>query len=177
MTCPEYVGIAGATNDPNGFQNPTDHPVWAGYGGTSLNSDGGVLPPLQSITIAQITDGTSNVMVVSEESTNGEGTTGARAPISSTYGWMIGMNKTNCPTTCNERIFNLTTVRYAPNNPYTGLPGVSSNYSNNGLYSQHAGGVQSLMGDGAVRFISENLDLANLKRLCVRDDGQPVGEF
>ena len=51
--------------------------------------------------------------------------------------------------------------------------------------SLHTGGVQFLMGDGTVRFISENIDsitpagqpLSTLWRLCRISDGNPVGEF
>jgi hypothetical protein len=33
------------------------------------------------------------------------------------------------------------------------------------------------MGDGAVKFVSENMDFTNLRRLGAKDDGQVVGEF
>jgi hypothetical protein len=33
------------------------------------------------------------------------------------------------------------------------------------------------MTDGAVRFISDNIDMGTLAILSVRDDGKPVGEF
>lgn len=53
-----------------------------------------------------------------------------------------------------------------------------------GLSSFHTGGVHALMGDGAVRFISENIDFvqdnavnSTLERLIAISDGQPVGEF
>ncbi|MFG0336202.1 MAG: DUF1559 domain-containing protein [Maioricimonas sp. JB049] len=50
----------------------------------------------------------------------------------------------------------------------------------NGIFvarSRHTGGVHAAMGDGSVRFISENLDLTTWQRLGARNDGQPVGEF
>jgi hypothetical protein len=34
-----------------------------------------------------------------------------------------------------------------------------------------------LLGDGAVRFISENIDTGTRQRLHYRADGQPTGEF
>lgn len=43
--------------------------------------------------------------------------------------------------------------------------------------SKHVGGAQFLMGDGAVRFISENISSTTLTRLFYAGDGQPVGEF
>jgi prepilin-type N-terminal cleavage/methylation domain-containing protein/prepilin-type processing-associated H-X9-DG protein len=64
-----------------------------------------------------------------------------------------------------------------PNQPE--LQGCSAiNISNeNGLYSFHAGGVQVLMGDGSVRFVSENLSTIVLARLITRNGGEVVGEF
>ena len=55
-----------------------------------------------------------------------------------------------------------------------------------GFGSAHLGGANFLMADGAVKFISENIDFANdqdatrlgtYQRLGRRNDGQPVGSF
>jgi prepilin-type N-terminal cleavage/methylation domain-containing protein/prepilin-type processing-associated H-X9-DG protein len=43
--------------------------------------------------------------------------------------------------------------------------------------SQHPGGANFCLGDGSVRFVSEALPLLTLQRLCVRNDGQVVGDF
>jgi len=43
--------------------------------------------------------------------------------------------------------------------------------------SYHTGGVHALLGDGSVRFISENIDATTWSRLGSRSDGQPLGEF
>ena len=43
--------------------------------------------------------------------------------------------------------------------------------------SHHTGGVHSLLADGSVRFISENLNLATWQNLAVPDDGLTIGEF
>jgi prepilin-type N-terminal cleavage/methylation domain-containing protein len=46
-----------------------------------------------------------------------------------------------------------------------------------GFKSRHTGGCHFVMGDGTVRFISENIDLATYHRLGDRRDGQTVGDF
>ena len=44
-------------------------------------------------------------------------------------------------------------------------------------FSFHTGGVQVLMGDGSVRFLSETLDNTIISRLSKRSDGLPISEF
>ena len=46
-----------------------------------------------------------------------------------------------------------------------------------GLYSWHTGGAHALMGDGAVRFLSENISAKTLSSLITRSGGEVVGEF
>jgi hypothetical protein len=46
-----------------------------------------------------------------------------------------------------------------------------------GFGSMHTGGGHFLMGDGAVRFISENVDLLTYQRLSTIADGNVIGEF
>ena len=45
------------------------------------------------------------------------------------------------------------------------------------LQSTHVGGAHVLLGDGAVRFLSENIDQSTLDYLAQRADGEVVGEF
>ncbi|HVJ69618.1 MAG TPA: DUF1559 domain-containing protein [Caulifigura sp.] len=44
-------------------------------------------------------------------------------------------------------------------------------------FSQHTGGVHALLGDGSVRFISENLDFNIIRKLGLPSDGETMGEF
>ena len=41
----------------------------------------------------------------------------------------------------------------------------------------HTGGMQVTMGDGSVRFISENINITTYERLHTPDDGNVIGEF
>jgi hypothetical protein len=49
-----------------------------------------------------------------------------------------------------------------------------NNYS---FASQHVGGGQFLMGDGAVKFISENIDLQTYRNAATIDGGEVLGEL
>ncbi|RLS32208.1 MAG: DUF1559 domain-containing protein [Planctomycetota bacterium] len=44
-------------------------------------------------------------------------------------------------------------------------------------FSLHTGGCQAVLGDGSVRFLSENLDRQIIRRLCNPSDGEVLGEF
>ncbi|MGQ9575627.1 MAG: DUF1559 family PulG-like putative transporter [Thermoguttaceae bacterium] len=43
--------------------------------------------------------------------------------------------------------------------------------------SDHAGGVNARLGDGSVRFISEQIDLATWRALGTRAGGEGIGSF
>lgn len=181
-----YAGISGAVNDAvPGFVNSS--------ASSQINSDncctcavqgiharGGVLVANRALGFRDMVDGSSNIIVVSEQSDFAKNAAGAQVQITNNHGWMMGTNGLSEVTT--QRRFNLTTIRYAPNAVKqvggTALPGVCNNDgANNGVYSPHVGGVQALLGDGSCRFISENLDLTTLKRVATRNDGQVTGEF
>ncbi|MFO0917978.1 MAG: DUF1559 domain-containing protein [Planctomycetaceae bacterium] len=44
-------------------------------------------------------------------------------------------------------------------------------------FSPHSGGCHAVMGDGTVRFLSENIDVLTLARLSKRKDGETLGEY
>ena len=45
------------------------------------------------------------------------------------------------------------------------------------MYSQHEGGGMVCLGDGGVRFISENIDLFLFAELSSMDEGEVIGEW
>jgi prepilin-type processing-associated H-X9-DG protein len=70
-------------------------------------------------------------------------------------------------------------MAYPPNtwNWGVGAGTGNNNGPNSPLLSAHTGGVHILLGDGSVRFLSNNTDMKTIKRLATRDDGQVLGEF
>ena len=59
----------------------------------------------------------------------------------------------------------------------TGCNSVYAYDTSAGFKSRHPGGAQFLLGDGSVRFLSQNIDYNTYQRLGRRNDGQPVGDF
>ena len=187
-----YVGIAGAIAGL--IPGHTETRFWSGGGAASCCSGGiaggnGVLVPGGFVKAGQIRDGLSNTMAISEQNDwlvtqNGSRErwgTGLR------HGWMIGAAREGVPknglNVGDARHFQLTTIRYqinqktgwpdAPGN--CGATGVCDNVGNNiPLNSAHAGGVQAVMCDGSVRFVSDAVALDVLARLANRDDKQPL---
>lgn len=64
---------------------------------------------------------------------------------------------------------------YAPGSGAQFQPGRLGQWASAG--SLHTGGCHVLLGDGAVRFISENIDTTTRQRLSTMSDGQTVGDF
>jgi prepilin-type N-terminal cleavage/methylation domain-containing protein len=209
-----YVAIAGATSWPAYTEaRLSDDATLTTCCQPGIVSAGGVLIPNGQIRIADVTDGTSNIMLVSEQSDWLILDNGTRADwrASVPHGYAMGTQGYGPPPTDASwhwngaysgdwRAFNTTTIRYAINKksgwangglatPPTGYFSASLNIyfgncaaggvclqtgSNTPLNSAHPGGVNALIGDGSVRFLSDNTALDTLKALATRDDGQVV---
>ncbi|MEZ6063940.1 MAG: DUF1559 domain-containing protein [Planctomycetaceae bacterium] len=66
------------------------------------------------------------------------------------------------------------------NNPKLNLPcinGDGTTTDSAGSRSRHVGGVQILLGDGSVRFISDNIDIFQYRALATVRGGETIGEF
>ncbi len=189
---PQYFGIMGAT-DGDGFTNPAGRKALCcgccgNQAATGLVTSGGMLVPLSNKNLKDVTDGATNQLLVGESSMfvldvpNGT----RNVDVQGVHGMLMGSpNLTSIdasPGGTFERQFNLTTVRYAPNAPAVNnnasWPGIDDNFGvNKPLNSAHTGGVHGLLCDGSVRFVSNNVDMLTLRRLCTRDDGQVLGDY
>jgi prepilin-type N-terminal cleavage/methylation domain-containing protein/prepilin-type processing-associated H-X9-DG protein len=187
VTRSSYVTISGAVNNIDGTgafkeNRVTDSSSWSANHGNY--SWGGAFPPGRlDIKLTNITDGTSNTMFASEQSSILFDNQGNRQETwgSTVGGFLSSGGMHHSPSAGDEgRGHNTATIRWkinqtkgwTPNSqsPYNGVGGDEE--SNVPLSSQHTGGVNVLLGDGSVRFLRDSVDLVTLARLATRDDGQ-----
>lgn len=192
ITClPQYVGINGASDDtetpPRWVNTAPPQRNYTGCCGSvtagGVTSSGGTLIRNNAIRIRDITDGTSNTIMVGEQSDFVENVadpaSGKSHQINSNHGWLMGTHGGRDGWGMNNnRAFNTTTIRYPPNSAARGIAGVGNNDGpNNGLFSPHTGGVQVVLADGSSRFLSDNIDMLTLRFLSSRKDGRNIGEW
>jgi hypothetical protein len=183
----DYVGISGATPDPS--PTPRTNVCTGDYlanGSSSCKS--GLLVPFESKRFRDCIDGTSNTIILGEQSGQVNGRERSANALGGWHGYanVGGASAWNAGSTLPLSsggywyTAGLTTVRYPPNAYWrSGAPTpAGSQYSANTLLNSfHTGGIHAVLADGSVRFISENIDMHTLRCLCVRDDGQVIGEF
>jgi prepilin-type N-terminal cleavage/methylation domain-containing protein len=181
MWC-SYAAIAGSN-----AHRTTDKLVRAGH-----HSQGGVFPGSVAFKISAATDGTSNTMMIGEQSgfvRNFDGTinttlrTAAATDGSFAMGiknprlpngdgtWALGGTQNSGVAEQDMRCYTMTTIREQPN--ARGANAWSARQEcNTVINSAHTGGVMVGLIDGSVHFISENIDLNNWRNLADKDDGQ-----
>jgi len=172
-----YTGVAGAYTDTPNSQNICCN------GSGNIVSGGGVLIANGRITLVGITDGTSNTIMVAEQSDHLRDASNLPIPGPYTaitsqgpHGWTMGIGSTGVGGAAGERTFNCTTTRWQINQ--RGLGDNAGNGTNNNTganipwSSGHTGGAMCLYGDGGVRFVPQTASLAVLISLSTRAGGE-----
>jgi len=162
LDCPRpfYTGIHGSAR--------SEFTIAVGMQTLGLMSERGAFKRLDAVSIGQISDGTSNTMIIGEQS-----------------GWLIDANgeRSDQRSDCThsvlagynpqwERVFNTTVVRYPINHKDDVDDGIQGNCARNRpITSPHFGGANVGLVDGSVQFLNENISLDVLYNLADRDDG------
>lgn len=172
----DYVLLGGANN-----HSSTDRRA---HPGGSHFSDGGVFRNYGNVSFRDITDGSSNVIAIAEQSgftINGTNNTyDARAHPNS--GWYMGSKNHDVPSGSNnsfaedDRCYNITTLRQPIGTKVIGGGYARQSGCNTPVQSAHPGGVQILVADGSVRFMPGTTNLTLAKHLANRNDGN-VAQF
>jgi prepilin-type processing-associated H-X9-DG protein len=158
---------------------------------------GGIFTTTASTRIADIGDGTSNTIAVSEATANGftggaSFTSGTGKPILAngyTRTAFVGFTFTQGLSACNAAPLSGNYTQpdgsavstWLLTNPFMYQPVNMSNWGPNaewpGSSSLHTGGVQVLLADGSVRFVSQNINWPTWNNLFSRNSGDLVGDF
>lgn len=123
-----------------------------------LQSMNGVFSFMGTAKISDITDGTSNTILVMEDHHWSQGKS-RPSSYAGDVGWASSMQVSTAANLINQG--------YGYNDPH----------KCHGISSTHVGGAHILMADGAVRFVSENIGLQVLQAIATRGTGVPVGDF
>jgi prepilin-type N-terminal cleavage/methylation domain-containing protein/prepilin-type processing-associated H-X9-DG protein len=147
-----YFGVMGpkGTNPQTGAAYNAVNPT-ATHGGFSLQ---GVLGVNTQVRMGQISDGTSNTLMVGEISW-----TNANCYRPWTRGWDGAASATAKNVVSG---INVT--------PYNG----SNNFNDVSFGSQHTGGANFLLGDGSVRFLMDSIDMNVYLSAASRDGGESL---
>lgn len=168
-----YEAISGATPDPAGM---TANCGPGSYG--SIYCNNGITVPNVKATMASVSDGTSNTLLIGEQS----GTVGSTKQDlrNNYYGGWSGAGAGVPPADVSWGV-GTTAIRYPINyNFSSGVApaGADQTYEGNTiLNSFHVGGIHALMADGSVRFLSENMNFTTLTSIACKSDGMVVGDF
>nr|WP_158264993.1 DUF1559 domain-containing protein [Blastopirellula marina] len=169
-----YVGITGSYWKGGTTDTVSASPQDSVYGDAVYN---GMILPVGSksdtISLTHAQDGTSNTMMVSEQSDYFYNASGDQIERRSSghrgSTWAQGGGTANWTS-------NVTTVRYAI--ATEGGTGNGANYHVNvALVSAHPGGVMMGLADGSVSFLAETVNFAVLTGLADRQDGNVLGEY
>ena len=130
--------------------------------------------------IRDITDGTSNSVMLAET------TRQVKNGINQTWGYAHWVcNGVDLAVSGNNPVTNTPGYRkinYWTCCPWWGTPNTATKADGRlrdwgTVGSMHTGGAQVALGDGSVRFLSENADSTTLNNLAFISDGETIGEF
>jgi len=178
-----YVGVAGTVLDtPQSILSECCSGSNNGIVGGS-----GILCMNCTTKMAAISDGTSNTILVGEQSdfmrdNSNQPISVGYGPITSQgpHGWIMGAGQINEGGAYSARAFNTTTVRWMINQRGLGntpTNGTGENAGSNVPFTSiHTGGANMLMGDGSVRFMRDSTALLILQGMASKDRGETVSD-
>jgi prepilin-type N-terminal cleavage/methylation domain-containing protein/prepilin-type processing-associated H-X9-DG protein len=161
-----YQGVAGAAGQ-KAF-SPTSPPeVYSDYepdvGGTGVKSKNGVMQISSLVSIADVSDGTSNTLMIGEISWH----KGEYEPWLGGYS-AGGMNMMSC----KNIMYPFRSRFYNPSQKFDPSYPSATDICNTSFGAMHPGGCNFARADGSVQFYAEDISLDVLKALATRNGGE-----
>lgn len=202
-----YVGIMGASNGPNSPTDPTGRgrvincpTIAAACNHGGYHASNGMIFTRSALATRDIRDGTTNTVMIGEQSDFGSrpaglGPAGSGCDTATTTldirmakraGLWAGSGPNMfpplpppAPSSCGEEGGSYVTVRWpiGQKSRVTFQDGIARYGWNTPIQSAHSGGAHFLRCDGGVIFANNSLNYDVLKWLCIRDDGVPSAEL
>jgi prepilin-type N-terminal cleavage/methylation domain-containing protein/prepilin-type processing-associated H-X9-DG protein len=194
LTCPSDEPNAPIHKTINGADyGITSHNYAANYGNTTRTrsspypGSGGVVfggAPFNSgyngtitVKLTDIPDGTSNTLLAAEVLQGKNSADGSITDLRGFSWWGPGGGFTTyyAPNSPSPDVLQF--ASYCNNQPALDLPCVVGTAYIFSARSRHTGGVNTVMADGSVRFISDNIDINTWRALGTTRGGEVLGQF
>jgi len=143
---------------------------WSPFGYLDYKSHG---LPRQS-RLAEFTDGTSNTMLISESLTTRDGDQDHRGDMLNDGEVCAYFMTTLTPNTSSPDVM---LPSYCVDRPDIKMPCTTGANRQKAARSRHPNGVNVALGDGSIRFVTNNIPLAIWQALGTMNGGETLGEF
>ncbi|MCX7426467.1 MAG: DUF1559 domain-containing protein [Planctomycetia bacterium] len=174
-----YTGISGGGLPPSaGGTYGQTRPKGSSSVASGYIGEGGVLIRAVTLSVADVSDGLSNTIVIGEQSDWCIATDGQKRDCRSDCGHGFYMGPARVNTDANDRDFNLSCVINRLGEKSFAATGVASNCGpNRPIQAAHPGGATVGFTDGSVHFLNADINMYTLYNMATRNDGQTLGDY
>lgn len=148
---------------------------------TSANARNGVMYANSTTRMKTITDGSTNTIFVVERTTENDGSTSTNcggSPCSWSGGLWIGPRLISSAVAWHPGVSSLDVGSSGGGSTTYNINGSSATWGSAWIASSsHEGGIHIVLGDGSVRFLSENINLGTYLALVTPNKKEIIGEF
>ncbi|EAQ79224.1 DUF1559 domain-containing protein [Blastopirellula marina] len=171
-----YKGVFGDRNTQARYTDAL--PNCSYYAGSCVDGGNGVFSANSKVKFRDITDGTSNTVMIGEVPYGPNGTTGSSGLVDYRGAVWIGITANgNSTAGVRSNVATIQTLRGVTASGAVSTLNAINGTSSYAFGSHHNGGAQFVLADASARFIPETLDSKIMNRISARNDGEVISEF